>query len=208
MFSAPVALNAQVMINCKAGGDCNGGNPGGVYEYAFEEGIPDSSCEQYTATNLDHRCTPIDICRDCTSPPPDVGQSGIDHCWAVDYKKYYVSNYYNVRGANRMKAEIYKNGPISCGMDVTDNFEYHYDGHSIYSEHVTFPMINHEVSIIGWGYDEDSKTEYWIGRNSWGTYWGDYGFFKIKMHSDNLGIETDCSAGIPTTKRPMLVDDI
>jgi len=50
-------------------------------------------------------------------------------------------------------------------------------------------MINHEVSIIGWGYDEESKTEYWIGRNSWGTYWGDYGFFKIKMHADNLAIE-------------------
>jgi cathepsin X len=30
----PVALNAQVMINCRAGGTCNGGNPSGVYKYA------------------------------------------------------------------------------------------------------------------------------------------------------------------------------
>jgi cathepsin X len=58
-------------------------------------------------------------------------------------------------------------------------------------------MINHEISVVGWGIN-DKKEEYWIGRNSWGTYWGDYGFFLMKMHSDNLAIETDCSAGIPT----------
>jgi cathepsin X len=40
--------------------------------------------------------------------------------------------------------------------------------------------------------------EYWIGRNSWGTYWGEYGFFKMNMYTDNLGIENDCTAGIPS----------
>merc|ERR1712146_49805 len=29
---SPVALDAQVIVNCGAGGSCNGGNPGGVYE--------------------------------------------------------------------------------------------------------------------------------------------------------------------------------
>jgi cathepsin X len=97
-----------------------------------------------------------------------------------------------------MKTEIYKNGPISCGIDVTDKFEAYTGG--IYSEYSIFPLINHIISVVGWGYDEASKTEFWIARNSWGTYWGEKGFFRIKMHSDNLGIEAECSAGIPSLR--------
>ena len=154
LFSAPIDLNAQVMVNCRAGGDCNGGDPIGVYEYGYYSGIPDSSCEQYTAKNLGHKCGAIDICRDCTWPPPDVGKDGLDKCWAVPFKHYYASDYYSVRGADRMKAEIYKNGPISCGIDVTNKFESEYKAGDIYSEKVLFPMINHEISVVGWGFDE------------------------------------------------------
>ena len=31
-----------------------------------------------------------------------------------------------------------------------------------------------------------------------GSYWGEDGFFRIKMHEDNLGIEKECDWGIPT----------
>ena len=185
------------MVNCNAGGTCNGGNPGGVYEFAYTKGIPDSSCEQYIAKNLDHKkCGPIDICKDCRGPPPVEGDDGQANCWAVDYRKHYVSDYYSFRGADKMKAELFKNGPISCGVAVDDLFEAYAGG--IFSEKKLFAMINHEISVVGWGFDEDTQTEYWIGRNSWGTYWGEMGFFRIKMHSDNLSIENDCTAGIPS----------
>jgi cathepsin X len=76
-----------------------------------------------------------------------------------------------------MKAELFQNGPISCGMDVTDAFENYTGG--IYSEKKLFPLINHEIAIVGYGLDEATQTEYWIGRNSWGTYWGEYGYFRM-----------------------------
>lgn len=71
-----------------------------------------------------------------------------------------------------MKAELYAHGPISCGVHATDNWENNYKG-GIYSEKVKFPLVNHEISVIGYGFDEETQQEYWIGRNSWGSYWGE-----------------------------------
>lgn len=54
--------------------------------------------------------------------------------------------------ADKLKSEMYARGPISCGIDVTAKF-YGYSG-GIFEEAVTFPMPNHEISLVGWG-EED-----------------------------------------------------
>ena len=51
--------------------------------------------------------------------------------------------------------------------------------------------------MVGFGKTEDGEA-YWIGRNSWGSFWGEMGFFRIAMNKDNLGIESECTAGIPS----------
>ena len=84
---------------------------------------------------------------------------------------------------------------IACGVDVTMKFLAYTGG--VYSEKKFDIGINHEISVTGWGYDEETEKEYWIGRNSWGTYWGEYGFFRIEMHKNNLGIETSCFWAVP-----------
>ena len=65
----------------------------------------------------------------------------------------------------------------------------------IFSQKKLLPRINHEVAVVGWGIEGDQ--EYWIVRNSWGTFWGERGFFRIVMYKDNLGIESDCDWGVP-----------
>merc|ERR1712087_1067017 len=117
----PVGLSAQAMVNTQglAGGTCNGGDPAKVYEWAYEFGIPDSSCEQYAGENLhSHQFTYKDMCRDCLPPIPAAGEPG--NCSAVPHKKYYVSEYYPVQGVTQMKSELAQHGPIGCGIDVTD----------------------------------------------------------------------------------------
>ena len=94
-----------------------------------------------------------------------------------------------------MKQEIATYGPISCGIDSSDKFR-SYKGGIFEQKNHTF--INHIISLVGYGVDEETGTEYWIGRNSWGTYWGEHGFFRVKMYEDNNAVETDCAAGYPT----------
>jgi cathepsin X len=142
-----VNLSPQVIINCRAGGDCEGGEPIPVYQFAYTHGIPDDSCMQYVAKDpANFTCSPSQVCQICNPPVPAAGQQS--DCRAVAQPKlWFAGSYGHVAGASFMKAEIYKNGPISCGMSSTTKF-YGYTG-GIFSEVILFPVINHEVSILG-----------------------------------------------------------
>ena len=48
--------------------------------------------------------------------------------------------------------------------------------------------LGHSISIAGYGTDAAGK-DYWIIRNSWGTYWGEQGWARIARGTNNLGIE-------------------
>lgn len=187
-----VALSVQAILNCGAGGTCEGGDPSGVYQYALQHGLPEDSCQNYLAQDpANITCSPIQICENCF-PTTVKGQA---NCTAItNFPSWKVSDTGSVKGVDDMKAAIYANGPIACGIDATNQFENYTGG--IFSQTVLVPVVNHVVSVVGWGVAGDG-TQYWIGRNSWGTYWGELGFFRIQMGQHNLGIETACVWAIP-----------
>ncbi|KAK8808568.1 hypothetical protein WA158_008469 [Blastocystis sp. Blastoise] len=178
-----IDLSVQAVINCANTGSCHGGWQEGVYEWAINEGIPETTCQNYIAD--DRECSAGALCETC-----EKGKA----CEPItEFKRYKFSETGPVSGADNMKAEITARGPISCCIMATDNFLDYRGG--VYSEDVGYHGCNHIIEIAGWGV-EDNK-EYWIGRNSWGTYWGEHGWFRISMHENNLNVEDDCVWGVP-----------
>ncbi|GIL70709.1 hypothetical protein Vretifemale_1425, partial [Volvox reticuliferus] len=185
-------LSVQNIIDCGNAGSCNGGDDRMVYVYASKHGIPPDTCNLYVAHN--QQCHDKEQCYTCW---PDEGCVPL-----YDYNRLTVSEYGRLKGINEMKAEIFQRGPISCGIDATDNMDGYTGG--VYAEFKEKPAINHVVSVVGWGVDEDG-VEYWIIRNSWGEPWGEAGFMKVvtsayrQGNGDlyNLGIEAECSFGVP-----------
>merc|ERR1712130_408936 len=64
----------------------------------------------------------INLCRDCTWPPPEVGEK--PNCWAKkNFTRNFAEDYGYVSGVKEMKKEIWKRGPIGCGVDATAKFD-------------------------------------------------------------------------------------
>ena len=195
----PINLSPQVLINCKHGGDCQGGSPALAYSSMRRFGVPDETCQAYSARNSD-TCDEMHVCEECfAGETPETFWPGTCHRVST-YNMYYVAEYGKVSGAEAMKTEIWKRGPITCGLFANSAFV-NFRGNGVFqADAPNRTDINHEVAVSGWG--RDSEGEFWIVRNSWGTAWGDFGWFRIRMHHQNLNIESDCSWAVPTTVKP------
>merc|ERR1712178_595308 len=80
-----------------------------------------------------------------------------------------------------MMKEIYTRGPIACGIDAMPIRDYE---SGIATEKSS--STDHVISVVGWGTDT-TEGLYWIVRNSWGEYWGESGFVRVKSGALNLG---------------------
>ena len=94
-----------------------------------------------------------------------------------------------------LKQYIYDKGPIITSMDVSSarGFDSTYDGSYTFNYTTPGNDTNHCVLIVGWSDRLPSvpggtgPAEGWIVRNSWGTSWGNQGYFYITYGAGNIG---------------------
>lgn len=78
---------------------------------------------------------------------------------------------------------IATHGPLMTGMEVNYDFFCYTDG--VYTYDYGDFMGNHAICVIGY----DDSQQCWICKNSWGTDWGENGFFKIAYGECGIGTE-------------------
>lgn len=206
-----VMVSRQALMNCvpdPAGKGpppgCNGGDAFQVHKYLHGNKIPDDSCMPYVAHNMG--CTPLTICRNCAGKENKVtGNMDPDYCFPVEnWAGYGVGDYGNVTGEDAIMREIFARGPVACNAATDHAFMYNYTTNpgvlkeGVYTVDTKFTKadIDHVMEVAGWG-ETESGTKYWLVRNSWGTYWGDMGWVKIRRGVNQNMIEHGCDWSVP-----------
>jgi C1A family cysteine protease len=160
-------LSEQFVVSCdKRNFGCNGGYMNRVYDFLTKTGTADEDCFPYVSglTGISPRCK-----ERCSE-------------WADRVEKItgweWVAN-----NENDIKDVVYWSGPVPSTMYVYLDF-FTYQG-GVYERSSEEYIGGHAVIIIGWGME--GEVGYWICKNSWGTEWGEQGYFKIKWGECGIG---------------------
>ncbi len=169
-------LSEQYLVSdCSSSGTCCGGAKASALRYIRDSGIPDESCMPYVdgsgcscgAVACDSNCAynTGGSCSDRTCS---------DRCgdWAIR-REYIASTGYVSTDRQVIKQALVDTGPLAVSMGILSSYGGYWDG-DIYRCTIDIGT-NHAVVIVGY----DDAGGYWWVRNSWGTGWGDNGYFKL-----------------------------
>lgn len=204
-YSRDVMPSIQAIINCGDAGSCHGGDSLKAFAWVHKAGgVPDVTCQQYEARNAFNASSPecasgYALCRTCGfklapghMPPYEM------YCKPVPtYPKIEVVAYGHLTSEAEILAEVTTNGPVTCHINShclepgkrssSGVFEYACAGH------------NHAVQLAGWGADANG-TRFWTVRNSWGTYFGDSGWFRIRRDPPHAWVPSEFGCNWVTPK--------
>ncbi|XP_055586227.1 cathepsin B-like [Uranotaenia lowii] len=195
-----VDLAAEDLMGCchDCGEGCNGGFlDGSSFLYWVDAGVVSGA-----PFNSTDGCKPYPF-KPCTYPfkncAKETSPKCVHHCISEfdgKYKKdkFYGEVAYKVPNDERMiQWEIMTNGPVESGFKVFQDYYFYKSG--VY-QHVKGDRVGkHAIRILGWGWE--NGVPYWLIANSYGTGWGEDGYFKFLRGSNHLGIEETVIAGLP-----------
>jgi len=149
-----IDLSEAQLFYCHGGAEgrnCdNGWWPDQALNASRDKGLVDEACFPYTAG--DQACS---LCGDSQS------------------RTYKIVSWTALQTADAMKTWLATKGPLAACFKVYDDFYAYRSG--VY-RHVSGAFLGgHCVSVVG--YNDNDRA--WIAKNSWGTNWGESGYFRI-----------------------------
>lgn len=162
-----IAFSEEELLDCSDDGQCGGGDPLHVYDSIAEIGGLQTS-ESY---------------------PYIAGTEGTGDCNS-DNKKFvaYVNGSIAlpISDEELLKKVLASEGPVEINIDASPLFDYE---SGIIKPKDQEPglhpeFINHAVLLVGYGVE--NGTQFWNIKNSWGTTFGEKGYFRVARGVDSL----------------------
>uniref|UniRef100_A0A7S3BM85 Cysteine protease n=2 Tax=Prasinoderma singulare TaxID=676789 RepID=A0A7S3BM85_9VIRI len=144
---------------CGGTGGCEGATAPLAFASVITRGIVEESAYPYTAETS--------TCDDAVVASPVAGITGYTH----------VTD----NSPQALKEAVATIGPVSISVAASKWFGY---SGGIYDDADACGYeVDHLVQLVGYGTDQDSGTDYWIVRNSWGQSWGEQGYIRLKREA-------------------------
>ena len=165
-----VALSEQELVSCDTNDSgCNGGDPSSAYQWLIDnEGgqIATESSDPYESSG---------------GSAPGCYGSGSAGATIISYQALLQDESY-------MASWCAQNGPISICIDAS-SFQTYMGG--IMTDCEAF-SVDHCVLIVG--FDASYTIPYWIIKNSWGASWGEDGYVRVQMYTNQCDLTSEPSS--------------
>jgi len=188
---------------------CNGGTLYEMARYFYRLGAVEDKCvpKKIIEDYID-KSDELPLCSDLTGSQHNlcVPQSP-NETMRVAQRVWPVLNFYLVSEskdlsvvARYMKYDICTKGPLVVGFNVYEDFIQGFDGRRIYIPEPGQEILGgHAVKIVGWGTDlqDGMLVSFWLCANSWGSDWGDDGYYRMQIANTMLETEYNHLSIIP-----------
>ncbi|CAH0395844.1 unnamed protein product [Bemisia tabaci] len=196
-----INMSAEDLIACctSCGSGCNGGFIDKTWRHFMRNG--EVSGGDYGSFD---GCQPYSImpCGSIGQPECEEEEAATPKCKRFCTNPYYRIQYshdrqstfdafYMENNVPYIQWEIMHNGPLVASFVLYADFLPYKSGVYVHTE--GRKIGGHAARIIGWG--TENGLPYWLAVNSWGTSWGDNGYFKILREYNHCGIETSMIGG-------------
>jgi len=209
-----IDLSVEQLVECdnsddseKSQADCSmfGGWPFLAFQYLMKAGgVRPASlfpyCSGWNNKSQCWPCMPLGYSKkDCgnhddlyCNKSTTLGQGDRGFCHSKEGIIASVSSWKSIStNETDIAANLASIGPLSVALNAA-RLQFYRGG--VYNPKFCDPTeLDHAVLLVGYG--DDSGTDYWTVKNSWGAKWGENGYFRIIRGVGKCGINTQVTTG-------------
>jgi len=161
-----VSLSEEQFVDCdKVDHGCQGGLPSNAYDYAIKAGGVDSE-SSYAYRGVGGTCK--------------FSKSNVV-AKIASWEKVSTDE-------DQIAAYVATNGPVSIGINAGPMQMYAGGIANPWNIFCNPKKLDHGVLIVGYG--EENGKKYWKIKNSWGTGWGEQGYYRVVRGKGKCGLNT------------------